>query len=280
MTDANLFLGRLLPEAFPTILGPNEDAPLDTEVVAIKFADLTRSINADTGRSMTPYEVASGFLEIANEAMARPIRAITEARGFEARKHHLAVFGGAGGQHACDIATKLGIRRIIIHKYSSILSAYGMSLAEVIQEEREPSSEVLANEILPHLEKRFNILKKKTESALLKQGVSQSTIRYELFLNLRYQGTSTNFMIQQPDHGDWLAAFEETHLRELAFTFPHDHPVLVDDVRVRGISKTATADEIARSFSRELQQTVFVDLMTTQERHVCVRKIFEVMDMC
>jgi 5-oxoprolinase (ATP-hydrolysing) len=128
ITDANLFLGRLRPEFFPKIFGPNEDQPLDMKLVREKFIELTERINADSGRTMTPEEVVNGFLEVANEAMCRPIRALTEAKGHATGSHRLAVFGGAGGQHAGDIAAKLGISTVVIHKHSSILSAYGKRL--------------------------------------------------------------------------------------------------------------------------------------------------------
>lgn len=72
-------------------------------------------------------EIAIGFIKVANEVMARPIRSLTEARGFRTSNHLLSAFGGAGGQHACELARNLGISKIIIHQYSSILSAYGVS---------------------------------------------------------------------------------------------------------------------------------------------------------
>lgn len=83
VTDANLFLGRLIPDFFPKIFGKNEDQPLDAEIVREKFTTLTAEINAETGRSMTPEEVACGFLDVANEAMCRPIRALTEGKGYD-----------------------------------------------------------------------------------------------------------------------------------------------------------------------------------------------------
>lgn len=125
ITDANLLLGRLLPEYFPKIFGATEDQPLDVEIVRQKFTELSKQIQKDTGRDITPEEVAVGFIEVANESMCRPIRALTEARGFEITAHNLAVFGGAGGQHACEIAENLGISKVVMHKYSSLLSAYG-----------------------------------------------------------------------------------------------------------------------------------------------------------
>lgn len=206
---------------------------------------------------MTPQEVAQGFLDVANESMCRPIRAITEARGFETRQHHLATFGGAGGQHACAIASILGIKRIIIHKYSSILSAYGMALAEVVQEAREPSSETLSDISLPRLEARLESLRSKAREGLLAQGIPESSIAYENFLNLRYHGTNTNFMIQESKVQGWRAALEETHLRELSFSFSHDHKVLVDDIRVRGIGKSDNAVADADAFAQELSTTKF-----------------------
>ncbi|EDN08864.1 5-oxoprolinase [Histoplasma mississippiense (nom. inval.)] len=135
VTDANLFLGRLLPGYFPKIFGPNENEPLDVEITHQKFTELTKKINSEQRskgwNEFTPEEVALGFLSVANESMSRPIRALTEARGYDTSVHHLSCFGGAGGQHACSVASVLGISRVIIHKYSSILSAYGMALADV-----------------------------------------------------------------------------------------------------------------------------------------------------
>ena len=91
-----MFLGRLLPDYFPQIFGPTEDQPLDVEIVTTMFTELTGQINRESGNSFTPEEVATGFLKVANEAMCRPIRSLTEGRGWDVRKHHLAVFGGAG----------------------------------------------------------------------------------------------------------------------------------------------------------------------------------------
>lgn len=98
VTDANLFLGRLVPETFPKIFGPNEDEPLDEVIVREKFEALTDEIIMETGQCLSPAEVACGFLDVANEAMCRPIRALTEAKGHLLSRHHFSSFGGAGGQ--------------------------------------------------------------------------------------------------------------------------------------------------------------------------------------
>ena len=68
--------------------------------------------------------------------MCRPIRALTQMKGYDVSQHVLACFGGAGGQHACAIARSLGMRTIFVHRYSGVLSAVGIGLAEVVAEEQ------------------------------------------------------------------------------------------------------------------------------------------------
>ncbi|KAJ6177982.1 hypothetical protein N7519_008443 [Penicillium mononematosum] len=234
VTDANLFLGRLLPEYFPRIFGPNEDQPLDREVSRKLFEEMTEKINSEHGvTQLTAEEVALGFLKVADESMTRPIRNLTEARGFETSAHHLASFGGAGGQHACNVAASLGISRIIIHKYSSILSAYGLALAEIVHEAQEPMAAyyVGAEElIIGKLQGLIN----HTIKQLQTQGFVEEQLRHEIFLNMRYEGSDTSLMILKPEDGDFLSAFIERHRREFNFTF--QRPVIIDDVRVRTIA--------------------------------------------
>ena len=81
-------------------------------------------------------QVAMGFIKVANETMCRLIRALTQMKGYDAAAHALACFGGAGGQHACAIARSLGMQTIFIHRYSGILSAVGIGLADVVAEEQ------------------------------------------------------------------------------------------------------------------------------------------------
>ena len=105
ITDANLCLGRILPEYFPKIFGPTENEPLDKNGTIKAFDDLTDEINRfDSSKQLSREEVAMGFIAVANEAMCRPIRALTQGKGYDTSRHALACFGGAGGQHACSIA--------------------------------------------------------------------------------------------------------------------------------------------------------------------------------
>ncbi|NXK01089.1 OPLA oxoprolinase, partial [Corythaixoides concolor] len=260
VTDANLCLGRLLPEYFPHIFGPGEDQPLCRESAARAFRELAASIDAfmadtDAGAStrqpLSVEEVAMGFVRVANEAMCRPIRALTQARGHDTARHVLACFGGAGGQHACAIARALGMSRVFIHKYSGILSAYGLALADVVHEAQTPCALRYEPTAFPRLDGRIAALERECRDVLQAQGFAGEQIRTEAFLHLRYEGTDCALMCSAKGHpptpdscraGDFLAAFTSRYMVEFGFTIP-DRPVVVDDVRVRGTGSSGISCE-------------------------------------
>jgi 5-oxoprolinase (ATP-hydrolysing) len=131
VTDCNVMLGKLSPEFFPAVFGPNADQPLDRDVVVAKFEAMAAEILAATGKAMTPVEIAEGFVTIAVENMAKAVRQISIQRGYDVTKYVLACFGGAGGQHACLVADALGMTEVMIHPFAGVLSAYGMGLADL-----------------------------------------------------------------------------------------------------------------------------------------------------
>ncbi|KAI5465991.1 Hydantoinase B/oxoprolinase-domain-containing protein [Mariannaea sp. PMI_226] len=244
VTDANLFLGRIKPEYFPKIFGLNEDEPLGLEITTQKFEELTAKINADNraeGKAeLSPEAVALGFLRVADEVMARPIRALTEARGYDTSEHLLACFGGAGGQHACSLAKALSISRVVVHKFSSILSAYGLSLADVVHEAQRPGAIEYGKATKETAEAALAELAKEASEQLLSQGIQESQIRHEKYLNLRYEGSATSFMIlQEGEESDFQTLFEARHMREFGFKSP-GKKVLIDDFRVRGVGSAAS----------------------------------------
>ena len=242
VTDANLVLGRLQPDHFPHIFGADEKQPLDFDESYRQMSVLTDEINAfykDSNRPpLTVEETALGFLEVAGEVMVRPIREVSVMRGFDIKDHILATFGGAGGQHACSIARSLGISTIFIHRFAGILSAYGIGLADMVSEKQQPAAEVLTNEALPELRKRLLALQQETEEELTSQGLSGDAIQSLHYLNLRYQGTDTPMMIEEPADGDFIKAFKTMYLREFGFELT-GREILVDDLRVRSIGQAS-----------------------------------------
>lgn len=283
ITDANLFLGRLLPEFFPKIFGKNEDEPLDTEASEKLFKELTEKINSEVAgdnkeKEMSIDEVAYGFIKIANETMTRPIRSLTEARGHDTSKHRLATFGGAGGQHAVAIAQALGISQILIHRYSSVLSAYGMALADVVDERQEPESKVWSEkdqETRQYLQSKMDDLKRKSSATLKDQGFSEDHIHFEEYLNMRYRGTESAIMVVKPTKeeaesvyggDDWAygKAFVKQHDQEFGFTLP-DRDIIIDDVRVRGIGMTF--EGLEKTVDDQLKEIVPKDLKSGEKQH-------------
>ncbi|WVQ78999.1 hypothetical protein IAT38_001091 [Cryptococcus sp. DSM 104549] len=257
VTDANLFLGRLHIDSFPKIFGPSEDMPLDYEIVKTKFEELTEVINKESEKKLTPAEVACGFINVANTAMARPIRALTEQRGFRTSAHNLSCFGGAGGQHASALAAQLGMHNVIVHKFSSLLSAYGMALADVAVDVSEPSILAYSPSVLPAITSRFDALKSKALSQLHAQGIT-SNIIYECYLNLKYQGSDTKLMILAPEDGDYAKAFIAQHQREFSFTL--EAPVLIEDIRVRAIGLGEVQDQSGKEAAAEGESTWVNDM--------------------
>jgi len=243
VTDANLILGRVIPDYFPFIFGPKENEPLDLEgsrkafeALAPKINDYRREQDAQS-KEMSVEQIALGFLDVANEAMCRPIRQLTEMKGFETSKHALACFGGAGPQHACSIARALGMREVIIHRYCGILSAYGMGLADVVEEAQEPYAAVYSAESLAEAKSRARKLAESAKGQLRLQGFAEQAIRAETLLNLRYEGTDTAMMIREPEDGDFAAGFLKQFRQEYGFELQRK-AILISDVRVHATGIT------------------------------------------
>src|SRR4051794_21634126 len=126
VTDANVMVGKLIPDFFPKIFGPQQTQPIDDDAVRAAFGELAREVG-----DKKPEEIADGFIKIAVENMANAIKKISVQRGYDVTRYALNCFGGAGGQHACLVADALGMTTVLIHPFSSLLSAYGMGLADI-----------------------------------------------------------------------------------------------------------------------------------------------------
>lgn len=248
LTDANLVLGRIQPDFFPKIFGKTEDQPLDLDASKSAMAELTDRINAyyrDIDQpAMTVEQVALGFIDVANEVMVRPIREISVMRGFDVKEHVLATFGGAGPQHACAIARALGISRLFIHRFSGILSAYGMGLADVVTERQKPSAMVYSRSVMPDVFQELEALGHEAIKDLERRGFIKDHIECIFYLNLRYSGTDTALMIARPEDGDFRKAFKQIYLREFGFDL-EKRDILIDDLRVRAIGKTSGLKRIS-----------------------------------
>lgn len=245
VTDANVMVGKLMPDYFPKIFGPDRTQPLDRDGVAAKFAILA----AEIGDGRTPEDVADGFIRIAVANMAEAIKKISVQRGYDVTGYALNCFGGAGGQHACLVADALGMETVLIHPLSGLLSAYGMGLADI----RGTRIETIAERLENAWEKVSAAIARLGESAraeLASQGVVDAEIAATA--HIRYEGTDTALDIPitmsgpSPaaiDHVAALrAAFFADHLARFGFV-DHAKPLVFEALSVEAIGGAAGLDE-------------------------------------
>lgn len=230
VTDANVMLGKLNPDLFPAIFGPDQDQPLDRDVVAEKFAEIAET----SGEGRSAEEVAEGFLRIAVENMANAVKKISVQRGYDVTRYLLNSFGGAGGQHACLVADALGMESILIHPLSGLLSAYGMGLASVTASRQKGLMQALAEDNRKAIADLEADLGEEVRHELAEQGLGQADTVLRTKLHLRYSGTDTSLDI--PFDGDLAAVraeFERQYKAQFGFVTP-DKEVTVEAVEVEG----------------------------------------------
>jgi 5-oxoprolinase (ATP-hydrolysing) len=212
VTDANVLLGRIPVAWFPRVFGPGNDQPPDVEIVREKFAALAAAVATEQGVPLTPEQVASGFLTVAVETMANAIRKITVERGDDVRDFTLCSFGGAGGQHACLVATVLGIGRVWLHPQAGVLSAYGMGLADLRVERQRSIEQRFEAAALDALRTAAAELRAECDAALAEQSVPPEYRRFSVHAGLRVHGSDSVLEVPFGDTGPMRREFERVHV--------------------------------------------------------------------
>ncbi|MDM4765089.1 hydantoinase B/oxoprolinase family protein [Pelomonas sp. SE-A7] len=251
VTDANLLLGRLSPEHFPALFGPAGDQLLDRGVVVERFAQLAAEAGLASAEA-----AAAGALQIAVAHMAHAIRKISVARGHDLSLYTLQCFGGAGGQHACQVADALGMDQVLIHPLAGLLSAYGMGLAErgssrqrALELDFDAAGLAAAEACLAEL------------AAAAREDLDGEENRVEASLQLRYRGSDTALSLacaMQPSLAELHAAFEQAYRQRFALLMP-DRPLVIESASVRllvaGTALPASSDA-GPSYQPEAEQAV------------------------
>jgi 5-oxoprolinase (ATP-hydrolysing) len=243
VTDCNVMLGKLRPDSFPQIFGPNGDLPLDAGIVAEKFAALAAEIAAATGTVMQPADIAEGFVTIAVENMANAIKKISVQRGHDVSTYALACFGGAGGQHACLVADALRISRIVIHPLAGLLSAYGMGLAELRAVREAAVDRALNLETVGEVARAIAGLER-TAAAEINNPFSEGAGKHEKHLRfvrqvlVKYDGTDTALPVPFGSMDEIAGAFEAVHRQRFGFT-ASGKSLIVESVTVEAIDAPA-----------------------------------------
>jgi len=245
VTDCNVMLGKIQPDYFPAIFGPNSDQKLDIDVVRSAFESLAREVSTARDVTMSAEDVAQGFLRIAVENMANAIKKISVQRGHDVTEYTLNCFGGAGGQHACLVADALGISRVFLHPLAGVLSAYGMGLAD-IRAMREAQLDIAfdAESAERVLQAHCKPLAAAARDEVVQQGVSDRHIDIIVKVHMRYDGTDTCLLVDLAAGELMLADFCEAHRLRFGFTSP-DRPLVIEAVSVEAVGASSVLDEPA-----------------------------------
>lgn len=237
VTDCNVLLGKLQPDHFPHVFGPNGDEPLDVDAVRKKFEELAQEIADTTGEEKrTAEELATGFLRIAVENMANAIKQISVQRGYDVTKYTMNCFGGAGGQHACLVADVLGMESVLIHPFAGVLSAFGMGLAD-IRSLREYQFSAAIDETKA-AEEQLMKLELETTKEIVKQGISPDHIRIIKTAHIRTRGSQQTLPISFGSREQMIAEFEQAHEQRFGFIPEKSNELVIDLLACEAIGET------------------------------------------
>ncbi len=231
VTDCNVMIGKLDPDFFPQVFGPNANQKLDSKIVEEKFITLANEISKSTNKPVTPVEVAQGFLSIAVESMANAIKKISVQRGYDVSNYALSCFGGAGGQHACLVADSLGIKKIHLHPYAGVLSAYGIGLADSKTINDLAIELALNKEVINSLGDSFKTLKKKGKEELISQNLDKELFHYIKRVYLRYKDSDSALAVIFDDQKEMKLSFEDIHRARFGFISP-EKKLIVESIQV------------------------------------------------
>ena len=231
VTDANLVLGRLLPEQF---LGGR--LSLDRDRAEGLISEMATRIG------LSVRETALGIIRVVNANMERAIRSMSLERGYDPRAFTLVPFGGAGPMHSCELAQELGIPRVLVPTRPGILSALGVAIADVVKDYSR--TVMLRGEDLTRerVEEEFHGMELLARDELREEGLPVDQMNARRFVDLRYVGQSFELTIDYPnlsrnqDTGRMRRAiadsFHRAHLQRFGYS-DRGEPVEVVNLRLK-----------------------------------------------
>ena len=242
VTDANLFLGRLIPEYF---LGG--EMKIYRERIEKYFYDLSKKAG------LRPSELAEGIIAVANSNMQRAIRRISVERGYDPRRFVLFSFGGAAGLHACELARLLSIPLVIIPENPGLFSAIGMLMADII---KDHSFTVMKGEDQIDEDELIRMFKKIESEAVSEVKKQSKRVYIERYLDMRYEGQSYEIIV--PFRRDFIEQFHRAHKRLYGYRKDDKVQIVNLRVRVRGKTEKPKIREY-RIFEEKIPERAFFD---------------------
>ncbi len=251
ITDANLMLGRLALEFFPPLFGPGADERLDRATVVQAFTKLANDISAEQGKTRSAEEIAAGFIDVAVSNMANAIKTISIQRGHDPARFTLCCFGGAAGQHACQVADALDIDTVVIHPLASVLSAFGIGIAPLRKELQISIDAPFEEASLDELNDTKDRLTEQCRLALEEQGAVANDIETNAVLELCIQGADHTLPVNW--QGDLQAAvhqFTQTHHQRFGFV-SEEKKLHVQAMRVSAIARSESEGRFDESLTTD-----------------------------
>jgi N-methylhydantoinase A len=219
VTDANLYLGRLIPEHF---LGGG--MILKDDNLPSYFENMAQKVR------LSSLELAEGILDVANTAMERAIRVISVERGYDPREFTLFSFGGAGGMHAAFLARLLSIPKVLLPRNPGILSAIGMIMADVIKDYSLTIMRNQENVTSTFLSDHFMEIEERGREDLGSEGISDDGIVLEKYFDMRYEGQSYEIIV--PFDDDYIERFHALHEKTYGYR-NEDKIIEIVNIRLR-----------------------------------------------
>ncbi len=250
VTDANVVLGRLLPQSF---LGGNMQLDKGAAIDALK------TIAEPLGLSIE--QSAKGIIDIVNDHMVRALRVMSVERGEDPKDFTLVSFGGAGGLHVCALAEELEMKNALVPVNAGVLSAVGMLAAEASRERSRTINQRIKDCKAESIEKIFAEL---VDHAIkeLASNAGNDNIKTSLTVDVRYRGQSNALNLPWSGLKNIEQAFHQKHKE----SYGHDLDIDIElvNVRVRAIEQTRAFELPPWIPSEELQQA-FTDMPGMEE---------------
>jgi N-methylhydantoinase A len=221
VSDANALLGRLDPDHF---LGGQMALDLDSanKVMRKLAKKMNRSVEA----------ASQGVIDVANVNIDRAVRRVSIARGYDPRNFTLMAFGGAGPLHACAVADRLEMPRVLIPRYPGVLCAFGLLVADVLRDYSQTVLQTVRNGELNGVRDLFKTLMGQARSDLRHEGIQAAAMTFVPSLDMRYVGQS--FELNVPFGDDIIGAFHAAHESRYGHAM-RDRAVEVVNVRLQAV---------------------------------------------
>jgi len=231
LTDVQVLLGHLRPDTLPAVFGRDGRSRIDVGVVLETFAALSARAARELGGERAAETLAASFLEVAVESMANAIRQVSTRQGLDAADFTLFCFGGAAGQHVCRVARAAGVRQVLVHPLASVLSAFGIGVADRLAVRRASLRQELSETGLAAARDALTLLEQQARLELTGEGDTAASVAVARLLELRAGDSELALSLPLAGLAQVRARFRSEHLQRFGFA-PAGIAVVIEALRV------------------------------------------------